>query len=145
MSKILLGDDYLLWVKVGGMADYAAIDGQGTLTDTRSQTKISTASKNKRGYNTSAYGNIEISMDLDIQPTLPDPAYSAFESACNVVPREPFMIQVRGNGVDGVEADSIFTCSVYGSIASRTFTQDGAVAVKGGFAIADAPTVDQLS
>ena len=145
MSKTLLGDDYLLWIKAGGMADFAAIDGQGSLTDTRSQTKISTASKNRRGYNTSTFGNIEITLDLDIDVTLPDPAYSALESAVNTVPRVPFVIEVRKNGLDGVEADSIFTCSVYGSITTRPFPQDGIVTVKGQFVIADKPTVDTLA
>lgn len=145
MSEILLGDDYLVWIKTIGMTDYVAIDGQGTWTINRGQTKINTANKNRRGYNTSAYGNADITVDLDIMPILPDAGYTALETACKAVPRKPFMVELRKNGLDGVEADSIFTCLVNGSMPSTTGPQDDKLTTKAQFAIADAPTVDQLS
>lgn len=145
MGKVLLGDDYLVWIRPAGAPAFLCIDGQGSLTDNRSQTKINTSSKNKRGYNTSAFGNKDVAFDLDIIVFLPDPGFTGLETSCNASPAAPFDFQVRGGGPDGVDADKIFESSVYGSISSRNFAQDGAVTAKAAFVLADAPTFDTLS
>jgi len=143
MGIVALGDDYLAWVKPAGGA-FVVIDGQGTLSESRASTKIDTSSKNKRGYNTGAYGNKSIDHDMDVKVTLPDPGYLALETACNASPATPFTLQIRGGGVDGVDADKIYEASVYGSIASRTFNKDGTVDAKVQFTLADEPAFDQL-
>lgn len=145
MSTILIGDDYLAWIKAGAMADFAPIDGQGTWTINRSQTKIGTASKNKRGYATSAYGNMEVTIDLDINPTLPDAGYTALEAACLGVPKVTCMIELRKGGLTATAADAIFGSEVYASFPSTTGPLDDKISTKAQFAIADAPYKDQLA
>ncbi|WP_174286633.1 hypothetical protein [Sphingomonas bacterium] len=146
-STVLLGDNYLLWVSAIGAAPpvYAVIQGQGTATINRSQNKIATSSKTTQGYGTNAYGLIDLTIDLDILPTLPDPTgYTQFETNCNAVPRTPFAIEIRKNGLAGVEADAIFSAVMYGSITSTALTQAEKVQCKAQLALAAAPTVDAL-
>ncbi|WP_242140869.1 hypothetical protein [Sphingomonas sp. TREG-RG-20F-R18-01] len=144
MSTTLLGNDYLGWIEGSTVGTFAAINGQGTLTDTRSQTNIDTSDKTSAGYETEAYGNIKVSLALDIRVKLPDPTgYTRLETMCNA--RTPFNFQVRKNGQAGVLADAIFAALMYGTIASRTFNKDGTVDVKVNLGLAAAPTIDVLA
>ncbi len=141
---VLLGNDYLLWIESATPGTCNVVKGQGTLTDTRSQPKIDTSSKETTGYSTGAFGNKEIELDLDIKVTLPDAnGYTRLETQANA--GAATQIQVRKGGAAGMAADSIFTCSVYASITNRTFNKDGTVDVKVKFALAAAPTVDALA
>lgn len=143
MTTTLLGNDYLAWIETAVAGTYAAILGQGTLSETRSQTNIDTSDKTSNGYMTEAYGNIKVSYSLDIIAKLPDAAYTRMETM--IGGRAPFMFQVRKNGQVGVAADAIFTAQMYGTIASRTFTKDGTVDVKISLSLAQSPTNDALA
>jgi predicted secreted protein len=143
MTNTLLGNDYLAWVETAVAGTYAAILGQGTLSETRSQTNIDTSDKTSNGYMTEAYGNIKVSYSLDIIAKLPDAAYTRLETMINA--RTPFNFQVRKNGQAGVSADAIFTALMYGTIASRSFTKDGTVDVKISLSLATAPAADTLA
>ena len=143
MTTTLLGNDYLAWVETAVAGTFVAIGGQGTLSETRSQTNIDTSDKTSNGYMTEAYGNIKVSYSLDIRAKLPDAAYTRMET--QIAARTPFNCQVRKNGQAGVLADSIFTALMYGTIASRTFTKDGTVDVKITLTLGAAPTIDALA
>lgn len=140
----LLGNDYLGWIE-GAVADqYAVINGQGTLSETRSQTAIDTSDKTSDGYDTEAFGNIKVSYSLDVKVKLPDAnGYTRLETQCNA--KQPFNFQVRKNGKAGVAADAIFSALMNGTIASRTFNKDGTVDAKITLSLAAAPTIDTLS
>ena len=145
--NILLGDNYLVWIgPVGGATPLAPIQGQGTATINRSQNKIATSSKTTQGYGTSAYGLKDLTIDLDILPTLPDPnGYTMLETLTNVSPSAPFLFEIRKNGLAGVEADAIFAATVYGTISSVALTQADKVQAKAQFSLAAAPTKDALA
>ena len=146
-SIVKLGNDYMLWL--GTPIDtpvFSVVKGQGTATINRSQKKIDTSSKDTQGYATSAYGLKDLTIDLDIVPTLPDATgYTALEALCNASPAAPFPIEIRKGGSAGTETDAIFSASVYGTITSVAFTQDDKVTAKVQFALAAAPTVDALA
>ena len=142
----LLGNNYMLWVETATAGTYALVKGQGTLSETRSQQKIDTSSKDTTGYGTGAYGNVDLSQSLDIRVTLPDASgYTRLETLANAQPPAPFNIQVRKNGAAAVLSDAIFAASVFASITSRAFNKDGTVDVKADFMLAAAPTVDVLA
>ena len=146
MSTVILGDNYLLWIAAaGGSPTYVAIQGQGTATINTSQNKISTSSKTTAGYGTSAYGLADLTIDIDILPTLPDAAYTLFEGFCTAVPRVPFLVEIRKGGSAGAEADAVFSASMYGTLSSVAFTQADKVQAKGQLALASAPTKFQLA
>lgn len=140
----LLGNDYLAWIGAAAPGTYNFILGQGTLSETRSQTAIDTSDKTSNGYDTEAYGNQKVSYSLDIKVKLPDPnGYTRLETLINA--RQQIDFQVRKNGQAGVAADAIFAASMNGTIASRTFNKDGTVDAKVTLSLAAAPTIDQLS
>lgn len=148
MSTILLGNNYLLWIGAAGAAETAmvAIQGQGTCTKSGSQAKIDTASKTTGGFATSAPGLKDITLDLDIIPTLPDAGgYTMLETLCNAIPNAPFQVEIRKNGAAGAAADAVFSALMYGTITSTAFTQNDKVAVKAQFLLAAAPTVNALA
>ena len=144
MGTTLLGNDYLGWVEGSTAGTYAFINGQGTLSETRSQATIDTSDKTTNGYDTEAFGNAKVSYSLDIKVKLPDvTGYTRLETQCNA--KVPFNFQVRKNGQAGVTADAIFAALMNGTIASRTFNKDGTVDAKVNLSLAAAPTVDQLA
>lgn len=140
----LLGNDYLAWVESATPGTFNFITGQGTLSETRSQSAIDTSDKTTNGYETEAFGLIKVSFSLDLKVKLPDPnGYTRIETQCNA--RQPFNFQVRKNGQAGATTDAIFAALVNGTIASRTFNKDGTVDVKITLSLAAAPTIDQLA
>jgi hypothetical protein len=143
MTTTLLGNDYLGWIESAVAGTFIAINGQGTLSETRSQPNIDTSDKTSNGYMTEAFGNIKVSDSLDIRVKLPDVGYTRLETMCNA--KTPFNFQVRKNGQAGVLADAIFAAQMYGTIASRTFSKDGTVDVKITLGLAAAPTIDVLA
>jgi len=141
---VLLGNNYLLWVESAVAGTFAALKGQGSYSESRSQPKIDTSGKETTGYTTGAYGNIGYEGSLDLRVNLPDAAYTRLETIANV-PGTPVNIQLRAKGMAGVSADAIFAASVYPSISSRNFNKDGTVDVKVSLSLAAAPTVDTLA
>ncbi len=140
----LLGNDYLAWIEGSTAGVYGYINGQGTLSETRSQTSIDTSDKTTAGYDTEAFGNIKVSYSLDIKCKLPDATgYTRLETQCNA--KTPFNFQVRKSGTGGQTADAIFAALMNGTIASRAFNKDGTVDVKVTLSLAAAPTIDQLA
>jgi predicted secreted protein len=145
-SAILLGNEYMLWVEATTPGTYNAVKGQGTLTINRSQQKIDTSSKDTSGYATSAYGLKDLTIDVDVKVSLPDASgYTRLETLCNAEPPAPFNVQVRKGGASGEDTDAIFEASVYGSISSIAFNQNGTVDAKVQLALAAAPATDALA
>ena len=144
MGTTLLGNDYLGWIESAVAGTFNYINGQGTLSETRSQATIDTSDKTTGGYDTEAFGNSKISYSLDIKVKLPDPSgYTRLETQCNA--KLPFNFQVRKNNQAGLPADAIFAALMNGTIASRTFNKDGTVDAKVTLSLAAAPTIDQLA
>ena len=141
---ILLGNNYLAWLQSATAGTFNAIRGQGTLSDSRSQTEIDTSDKTTSGYATSAYGLIKVDIELDIKVNLPDAnGYTRLETLANS--QTPEVFQVRKNGTAGALADAIFSASCYFTIKSRKFNKDGTVDATIGIGLASAPTIDQLA
>ena len=140
---VLLGNNYLAWFETATAGTLAALKGQGTYSETRSQPKIDTSDKTTTGYSTGAYGNTDYEGSLDVRVNLPDAVYTRVESMAQT--QAPINFQIRKGGAGGGPADSIFTAQVYVSIASRTFNKDGTVDVKISISLAAAPTVDALA
>lgn len=143
-SITLLGNDYLAWIESSVAGTFGFINGQGTLSETRTQPNIDTSDKTSAGYMTEAFGNIKVSYSLDIRAKLPDVnGYTRLETQCNA--KAPFNFQVRKNGQAGLLTDAIFAALMNGTIASRTFNKDGTVDVKVTLSLAAAPTIDALA
>lgn len=142
--SVLLGNNYLAWFETATAGTYAAIKGQGTYDENRSQPDIDTSSKETTGYSTGSFGNINYKGSLDIRVNLPDTTYSRVETAANT-PGTSIGFQIRSKGAAGAIGDAIFAAQVYPSITSRSFNKDGTVDVKLSLALAAAPTVDALA
>jgi hypothetical protein len=142
--SVLLGNNYLAWFESATAGTFAALKGQGTYSESRSQPKIDTSSKDTTGYSTGAFGNIGYEGSLDLRVNLPDAVYTRLETVANA-PGTAVGFQIRSKGAAGATGDAIFAASVYPSIASRTFNKDGTVDVKISIALAAAPTIDVLA
>ena len=141
---VLLGNNYLAWFESATAGTFAAVKGQGTYSESRSQPKIDTSAKETTGYSTGAYGNIGYEGSLDLRVNLPDTAYTRLETVANA-PGTAIGFQIRAKGAAGATGDAVFAASVYPSITSRNFNKDGTVDVKVSISLADAPTVDKLA
>ena len=109
---VKLGNDYLLWVKVGAGA-YTVVSGQGDLSIKRSATAFSTGSKTSSGYDTQDVGLRQGSASLKLMPDLPDAGFTALEGAALANPQEAFSIQVRKGSTAGADPDDVvFECLV---------------------------------
>lgn len=146
MASKKLGSDYMVWIESAVPGTYNLILGQGNCTINRSSSNIDTTSKDDGAYGTGAPGPRALSVDLDILPKLPDAnGYTRLETLSNANPAAPFNIQIRKGGTAGLEADAVFTCSVYGNLDSTSFGQAAATSAKVTFTAAAAPTVDALA
>ncbi|WP_295560619.1 hypothetical protein [uncultured Sphingomonas sp.] len=139
----LLGNDYLGWFESATAGTYAALKGQGTYDENRSQPDIDTSGKDDAGYSTGSFGNVAYKGTIDVKVRLPDAVYTRIETAA--LAKTPIGFQLRKNGLAGVLADAVFAASVYVSITNRTFNKDGTVDVKIALSLAAAPTVDVLA
>jgi len=140
---VLLGNAYLAWFETATADTFAALKGQGTYSETRSQPKIDTSDKTTTGYSTGAYGNTEYEGSLDVRVNLPDPVYTRIETMSQS--QTPIKFQIRKGGASGANGDAIFSALVNVSITSRSFNKDGTVDAKISVALAAAPTVDALA
>lgn len=141
---IKLGNDYLLWVKVGSAAAVCIL-GQGDLSIKRGAKSIDTSSKTSGGWDTSAGGNRSGSATLKLNPELPDAGYAAFETVGKSAPPQNFVVEVRKGGVTATEDDAIFSCPVWCGDFNDDYSKDGVVSVDTTFNFAGAPTVDTLA
>ena len=141
---IKLGNDYLLWIKVGN-ADAVVVTGQGDLSIKRTAATIDTSSKTSGGWSTKAAGLKDGSATLKINPELPDTGYTALETAAKANPPAPFVVQVRKGGLDGADpADVTFESSVYATDFNDDAGKNGVYSIDTTFVFAAAPTVDTL-
>lgn len=143
MATTLLGNSYLAWFETATAGTFAALSGQGTYSESRSQPKIDTSDKTTTGYSTGAYGNVDYEGSLDVRVKLPDAVYTRIESMANS--NTPINFNIRKNGTAGALADAIFAALVYVSINSRAFNKDGTVDAKISVSLAASPTVDALA
>ncbi|WP_288338595.1 hypothetical protein [uncultured Sphingomonas sp.] len=139
----LLGNDYLGWFETATAGTFAALKGQGTYDENRSQPDIDTSSKDGAGYGTGAFGDIAWKGTIDIKVKLPDAVYSRIEAAS--IAKTPIGFQLRKGGAAAQTSDAVFAASVYVSVTNRTFNKDGTVDAKLAMALAAAPTVDTLA
>lgn len=139
----LLGNDYLAWFETATAGTYAALKGQGTYDENRSQPDIDTSGKEDTGYSTGAFGNIAWKGTVDVKVKLPDAVYTRVEAA--VVAKTVIGFQLRKGGAAAQNSDAVFAAPVYLSITNRTFNKDGTVDVKLAMALAGVPTVDTLA
>ena len=141
---VLYGNDYLGWFESATAGTYVALKGQGTFSESRSQSEIDTSDKTTGNYQTGGFGAIKWSADLDIRVSLPDTGYTRVETMANG--RTPILFQLRKGGAAGATGDAVFAAKVNVSIKSRSFNKDGTVDVKIGLALADtAPSIDALA
>nr|WP_165388359.1 phage tail tube protein [Sphingomonas populi] len=140
---IRLGNDHLLWVKIGAAAAVPVL-GQGDLSIKRGAKSIDTSSKTSGGWDTSAGGNRTGSATLKLNPELPDAGYTAFETVGKSAPPQNFGIEVRKGGLDGTEDDTVFACTVWCGDFNDDYPKDGVVSLDTTFNFAGAPTVDTL-
>jgi hypothetical protein len=142
----LLGNNYLLWVESSTPGQFNVVKGQGDMSETRGRDKIDLSDKTSAGYKLNAYGLSDYGLTLSVTPDLPDAnGFTRLESQCNAIPALPFKIEIRKGGVSATGTDAVFAASVYGNISSGGFPKDGVVPRTVEFALAAAPTVDQLA
>lgn len=140
---LLYGNDYLGWFETAIAGTFAALKGQGTFSETRSQPEIDGSDKTSQGYSTGSFGLTKWSGDLDVRVNLPDAVYTRIEALS--IARTPVMFQLRKGGEAGALADAVFAAKVNLTIKSRSFAKDGTVDVKIGLMLAAAPTIDTLA